>query len=370
MIIHISLLIAISVFGFAIYRGGTAVTIQRNKIFVRFSLFLVFIIQSLRASNVGWDTYRYEVSFSGIREGYYNSMAASWEPLFKLLNKTVGLFTSNPQWLLAVCSFIIVYGYGYFVLHNIGEGESAFWPIFFFITLYHYFNSSNLLREYLAIAFVINVYTVLRQEKSRKNWIIAIILLVLGFLFHRTAAIGVVLFVPFLMDFKDTKQLVLTALGAVLVFIGYDLFLELFLRIFPYFLKYERGARLSGAAGIGASYLVLSMLKIIMLLMVFFYKSDDYKQELYSLSFIMIIAAAFTILRTRVVLALRAGYYFETFFPLFIMKFVNRMGRYRGAIYFLAYLFGWAFFLYSILNTNGGSRGNVPYYFFWQNNIF
>jgi len=366
MAIHISLLIIISAFGFMIYRGGTAISIQRNKYFVRFSLILVFIIQSLRGSSVGWDTYRYEISFSGIREGYYNSMAASWEPLFILLNRTVGLFTSNPQWLLVVCSFVILYGYGYFVLHNTGENESAFWPIFFFITLYHYFNSSNLLREYLAIAFIINIYTVLRQGKSKKNWILAVTLLVLGFLFHRTAAIGFVLFVPFIIEFKDAKQLLLTALGAVLVFIGYERVLEVFLRVFPYFLKYEKGVRLSGAEAIGASYLVLTLLKVIMLLLALFNKSEDYRQELYSLSFIMIIAAAFTVLRTRIMLALRAGYYFETFFPLFIMKFVYRMGRYRGIVYTLAYMFGWAFFLYTIFNTNGGSRGNVPYYFFWQ----
>lgn len=366
MTVHISLLLIISAFGLAIYRGGTAISIQRNKYFVCFSLFLVFILQSLRASSVGWDTYRYVISFSSIREGYYNSMTASWEPLFILLNRAIGLLTSNPQWLLAGCSFIILYGYGYFVLHNIDENESAFWPIFFFITLYHYFNSSNLLREYLAIAFVINIYTILRQGKTRKNWIIAISLLVLGFLFHRSAAIGCVLFVPFIMEFKNIKQLILTAFGAVIVFIGYYRVLELVLRFFPYFHKYERGIRLSGAEGIGASYLALTLLKVIMLLMVLFYKSKDNKREMYSLAFIMIIAATFTVLRTRIMLALRAGYYFETFFPLFIMKFINRMGRYRGVVYILAYLFGWAFFLYSIFNTNGGSRGNVPYYFFWQ----
>ena len=366
MVIHILLVMIISGLGLVIYHGGKLVNVRRNKLFVWLSLFGVFLIQSLRGPSVGWDTYRYEIAFQGIRQGYYSNMTQTWEPLFLLLNKIIGKFTDNPQWMLAACSLIIVTGYGYFVLKNTDSNECAFWPIFFFITIYNYFNSSNLLREYLALAFVINAYTVLGKGQTRRHWIIAVLLMIIGFLFHRTAIIGILLLVPFVIDFKNSKQLVLVALGAVVVFVAYDRVMNIFLSLFPYFSKYENGSRISGASGIGASYLAITLIKIIMILMVLFSRSDKYKSEMYSLTYVMIIAAMFTILRTRVSLALRAGYYYEVFFPLCIMKFVNRMKRVRQIVFFLAYLFGWAFFIYTMMNKSGGSRGNVPYYFFWQ----
>ncbi len=369
MVVHTLLLIVVSSFGMVVYRMGSQITAKRNRIFVWGSLFLVFLIQSLRAPSVGWDTYNYVYSFDQLRSGKYNYMSIDWEPLYVGLNKFVGFFTSSSQVFLAACSFIILFGYGYFVISNLNEGESAFWPIFFFITLYQYFNSSNLIREYLALAFVINIYTVLRKGKTKQNFVKAIVLLVIGFFFHQSAAIAVILFVPFIFNFKSPKDLLLAGILVMIGIVGYEYLLQLFLRLFPYFNKYEKGGvRLNGSESLGLTFAILSILKVGAVLIVFLlrYKSEKEKKEVYALSFIIIVATGFTLMRTRVMLALRAGYYFEVFFPLFIMKVMIRMEQYRKLIYVLGYAFGWLFFLYSMLNERGGSRGNVPYYFFWQ----
>ena len=136
MLIHVILLLAICILGMFIYRRG--VSKRKNKQFIFWALFLVFLVQACRAQTVGLDTQNYVRGFivldQNLEGSYYSWTAFSWEPLWKLLNYFVGLFTDNPQWLLAVSSAFILTGIGVFVYYNCKDNESSFWPIFFFMS--------------------------------------------------------------------------------------------------------------------------------------------------------------------------------------------------------------------------------------------
>ena len=70
--------------------------------------FILTIISGCRASTVGTDTHAYLNLFlinNDLLSGFANQ-----EILFEFLCKFIGLFTTNAQWLLIVCSAITNFG--------------------------------------------------------------------------------------------------------------------------------------------------------------------------------------------------------------------------------------------------------------------
>ena len=216
MTVHIVLLLSIIVLGFFTY-ALLKPSKKVNKGFIISSLFFVFIVQALRADSVGTDTAVYVKSFYLIDRSGFDWRSSAWEPCYLWLNMLVGKFTDNPQYLLAICSAIILTGVGVFIYKNMDHTKSAFWPVFFFIVFLHYLNSMNLLRQYLAMAFVLQIYWVLRDVEGKKKYYISIALLIIGVNFHVPSIIAVLLFAPYVVKTVRRRVLVLIGLGVMIV---------------------------------------------------------------------------------------------------------------------------------------------------------
>ena len=363
MLPYILLLAYTCVLGLYIF-SGKPITRKRNIAFVRWSFLGAFLLQALRGASVGWDTSNYIIGFDYYKQG---RSFRNWEPLFRLLNYIVGLFTNNAQWLLAVSSLIILIGYGIFIIENTEEKQSTFWQVFFFITLNQYFVTTNLLRQALAMAFGLNVYTVMKKDQSTKSVVAAVILSIIASQFHITAIVCLILMVPFLFKSIERKTIVLVGVLSALLFYGFSIALNVFVRVFPRYYHYLYSKYMSDT-GMSGYYVLTTVLKIAIVAVIFLTLNPKREENktIYQLSFIMVMSVGVAFLQTRTALAVRFGYYLEVFIilaiPEFIRKFKKGKGKFLVTLFF--FVFGLSYFIYVM--SVGSARGCVPYVFFWQ----
>ena len=371
MTVHIIVLLTITILGFFIYLSKSNLTMRRkNKLFVIISELCFFAVISLRSSSVGLDTWRYEYYFYKICDNpeYYKRLG--WEPLYVLINLFARRFHSF-QLVLIICAFITVMGFGYFLLKNTEDKESAFWFIYFYITLNLYFNSMHLIRQICAMAICVNIYTVLKKEVSLKSAVKCIVLLVMGLGFHITAVFSIVYIIPFVvknLNRKTVRNLIVVSLAGM---VGVSVAQRVILRYIPRFSIYMNDDRLS-TGRIGIFVLSMMALKIVMIaLSLKLDPENPANKEMYRLTCIVVISTAFYILQTRTQFALRLGYYYEVFMLLYIPGFIRKLKtvRSRRVAYILMYAYGLIYFIY-MLKFGGArsNRGTVPYLFYWQNN--
>lgn len=344
---------------------GQHITRTRNLRFLRLSLFGVFLLQALRGPSVGWDTENYIIGFN-----YYNAgrLYRNWEPLYKWLNYLICFFTDNAQWLLVITSLIIVLGYGIFIFENLEENQCAFWPVFFFITLNQFFVSTNLLRQSLAMAFGLNIYTVLRKDTSKRGIIKAAALGIIATQFHFTAFVCWTLALPFF--FKTIKRSYIALIGVLstISLYGFTLILTVFVTIFPKYAHYMSSKYMEDP-GMSGYYLLTTALKILIVAIIFITlnPSRETNKKIYQLSFIIVMSIGIAILQTRTTLAVRLGYFLEVFMILIIPEFLRKIKKGSRAsylAYFSVFILGWVYFIYVMYV--GSARGCVPYVFFWN----
>lgn len=361
MMVHVVLLIYISILGLFIY-AKKPYRRSSNKKFILLSLLAVFLVQSLRSRYVGTDTIKY---YNYVRYAKMGLPIHSMEFLFTLLVKTVAKLFGDPQFLLVISSFIVLTGVGLFIFLNIDSNKSAFWSVFFFITISQYFASMNTLRQCIAMAIGCNVFTLLQKERSRRNYIFSGILITISALFHLTGLLQILLFVPFMMKI-DYKKIAAVFSTAFLALIFFPIILRIFLRIFPAYSNYLGGYFDQAASS--KLYVMIGILEIVIMVLYCIYINPDVdsNQKGYRLLFITLYSFTTILLQQRMILAIRLGFYFELFLILLIPEFFERFRSIntRLALKTTAYVLGWAYYLYSIIVH--GARGCVPYTFFWQ----
>ena len=329
---------------------------------------ILFFVIAFRSYNVGLDTKVYAHYFELMKGRPRYAAVLGWEPLYMAVN-WLGTKIGGFQLVLIICALITCVGFSYFAYKNTDDQTSIFWYFFFFITFNLYFNSMHLIRQMCAVAIGINVYTVFRNGLCVKTYVKAAVLIILGSCFHISALMCVVMALPFMIKNLNRRKILwlvaLALVGIALISVGQ----EIVLKLVPRFTKYMSDDRLSeGHAGF-LSY-VMIVLKIVMI--AFSLKLDSRKpenKELYRLTFMIVISTAFYIMQFRTQFALRLGYFFEAFMPLYIPAFVRKLKDRSSRLlaYFFLFLFGLAYFTYMIaFGTIKSNRGCVPYTFFWQ----
>lgn len=363
MIVYILLLLYITVCGILVFLKG--VTPQKNKIFVFLAFAGILLVQSLRSYQVGWDSADYYYAFLLFRNGIVKGIYGTWEPLYVLLNRIIGYFTANPQWLFFIGSIIIDAGVIIFILYNTEKGKSTFWPVLFWVVFLNLLNSMNLFRQYIAFAFVCNIFTLLIHEQSKRTYFWSAVLLIIGMGFHYMSLIAIVLFVPFILKFDDKKALFYAGFFAICMLAFADYFVRIGLMLFPKYAKYVNTTGLQGGS-IGGFYIGVSLVRIVCIVVVALmpnYGSDS-KKYLFALSFFMIVSIAIYLLKSKVILFNRVAYFFDIFQVVYYSRVIDKF-KLNLAIKYFVYFFCWGIYIYTLL-PSVGARGCVPYTFFWQ----
>ncbi|MFS2168903.1 EpsG family protein [Priestia megaterium] len=200
----------------------------------------LILIMGLRDKYIGTDAIQFYSVFTEINTGNYGWLDygdTRYEVGYFLLNKIIGLFTQDPQVFLLIISVIIVAGICIFIYQN---SRNPFMSLILFQTLYFYCNSFNLVRQYIAIAIVVNSLTFIKERKIIKSSLIIII----ASTFHTSA----LFLLPLVILLCITK---INKLNIYMYFVGFAIFsflipimIQVSVKLFPrydYYLTYNTG---------------------------------------------------------------------------------------------------------------------------------
>lgn len=276
----------------------------------------LFLVAALRGSGVGADYYsykRYYTAFSNME--FHDILRFSMEKGYILLNKFIGTFKLDYQWLLAICSFMSLFGVVLFINDNSEFIATSLW---LYICMGYYQSTFNRLREAIAISFVLIAYRYV-TEKNLKRFLLFIFI---AAMFHYTALVALLIY-P-LMQIKIKRQYIIFLIGMlVLVFIFRERLFNLAVNISKLFGYIDRyfGRDMSGEGG--NLLVVYSLLFIIISLLIFLYSTSEkerYKDILSSNQMIYIcsiLTVVFQTLALTFAILNRIAAYFAI--PMFIL---------------------------------------------------
>lgn len=124
-----------------------------NVAFLSVAWVLLSLLEGFRSFSVGTDTSAYVSLFKHPR--------SSLEGGFQLLISLVHKFSNNPTIFLLVCAFITN---GLVLLAIYRMSDNVFLSVYFYVALYYYFISYNALRQYLAVAVLLNAFWYAKQK--------------------------------------------------------------------------------------------------------------------------------------------------------------------------------------------------------------
>jgi len=161
---------------------------SKKKYLYCFLAFLPFLLVSGFRFGVGTDYIRrYYVDFSRIIDG---QEITNLEPGFYLMLKANVQIADKPYLLFFVCS-LLINGFIFFVIAKESKDKILSVCIYFFLGFF--FDSLNIMRQYLAISIVFIGYYYLLKDKSKGRIIFFIASVIVASLFHSTALITLAL---------------------------------------------------------------------------------------------------------------------------------------------------------------------------------
>lgn len=191
--------------------------------------------------------------------GYYQKgIDPSWlnfEPGFEAMIRAFVAMGQQHQAFFAAVSVIIM------VLVYIGyrrSSEDIALSLFLFVTLYFYFNSFNVMRQYIAMALTLCTFKDIRE----KHWWRFLVVTLIACLFHTSA----VVFIPayFLAHIKmRSPWYVFLAAAAVLLRLLFRPIMNLIVRILP---RYATYLNFEGG-GAAVNMLILALVLLLLLLL-------------------------------------------------------------------------------------------------------
>lgn len=164
---------------------------KRKKIYLWICFIILTLISGLRAYSVGMDTSTYVAVFENIENG--GRLIIRYETGFLYFIKLVRFVTANPSVFLFLCSAICI---GITCIFVYFHCEEPCFAMTLYILLKAYFFQMTGVRQSLATSFVMIAFSLLLQAKTKKNGVIAALLILLAVSFHSAS---VVAFIPFII---------------------------------------------------------------------------------------------------------------------------------------------------------------------------
>jgi len=210
----------------AVTAGGAGDMSWRGKCRSLLGALLAFIplllVSALR-DGVGIDYESYQEIFYNIVL-YGQRTHVEWG--YYWLNRLVGCFTLNPQWVFGVSSLLVL---GLFMagIYRYAREHMAF-TLFLFIAMGYYFYTMSSIRYYIAVACAFHAGFCIRDSRL----LAAVAYIGLGALFHKSILIALPLYLLATLRFTEKFYLIFTGLGSV--FVALSPFLrQLFFWVYP-----------------------------------------------------------------------------------------------------------------------------------------
>lgn len=174
-------------------------------------LFILWFLTAFRSSEIGNDTQTYinyfiKINKTGVSDKYVIEYGFQYLCLF------IGLFTDNPQVFLIICATICYLGIGVYIFKY--SKNIVISTILVFCLCFSIF--TNTLRQDIAMVICLYAY----QAMKKKKRILSLLLILVAFLFHKSALIFLVLFLSKFLKYNLKFDIFITILIAVLSISG------------------------------------------------------------------------------------------------------------------------------------------------------
>ena len=217
MQIYILTLVLLIVFSFILKPGMSQ---ERKRWYAIFSFILLGGIQALRKYTVGNDLhYQYYgnfIKYNHLPWKYIFGVKTRYEPGFLTFYKLIGLVTDNPQIMIAVHSLFVIGVFVFFMYKNCDDLPLS---MYLFVTMNHWFQSMVILRQILAVCFLLIATEILYAKLPMVVRYLAFGgLLLLAMSMHYSAVVGLVFLFIKNIRFNKTIFAISTFMGGLLFF--------------------------------------------------------------------------------------------------------------------------------------------------------
>lgn len=314
-----------------------------------------FLLYVLRSPYIGTDTYTMMMDYI-----CSNANMLNVAPLYYFIKNIFYQFIPFQQGYMILCGIFIIGGTFYYIYRN---SKNILLSIFLFFSLYFFFQSMNIARQFIAIVLVANGMVFIWENRK---WI-AILLFLAALFIHSTAFVLMPLLILLFINESQKRKIFLFLFCAFLM--CYEPILQVFVSLFP---KYDMYVESGMLFEIGKNRKVLLTIFYLFILCVSYivYRKvkninslkENKQWEL--LIFCLSVTVLIGILSMNSILLTRIEYYFSftliLFVPLVLSKFkLNN----KPILYILTCLFFSIPGIFQFIMNYGNIR---PYLFFWE----
>lgn len=317
-----TILFFIFVLGFIFVNSGkntftnTRINYSRlvRRVFILFLYFYFVLLYCCRKPNIGTDTFVYLSVFSNISKNmtsFSDNLNSNLERGYVNLVYIISKITHNRTLFLFFIASIIYGNILYCINKFCRNNYSIFIVSLFFILSQFFFETTNLMRQMIAVSIILNAYYFLYKRK----YILYFSIIFLCYYFHKSSIIC--LFVPFLRLFKLNKKTIkfYFCILLFLTFFGVKFLYVIIQILFPEYAGYFVNSSAYGIAPIGFKLGSLLNLIIQLCFVLYYHKNIDYNNELLCFYFrIYLIGTLCTACSVMFAPFVRLAFYFTSSF--------------------------------------------------------
>lgn len=261
---------------------------------------------------------------------------------YYILNKLVYKISTDYQSIFIVTSLIILLLIFITIYRECNKYELG---IYLFITLYHFYSSFNVIRQYIAIAITFYAVKYIFEHKFYK-YLIAILL---ASSFHITAIIMIPVY--FIVQIKmDTKDFIYGAIIGIVCLNAFEKVLSILIDLFPKYEQYNDSVLFTYGSIRGL------VIYGIIFMVIYIYRDKlikaDIKNSVY-INFIFI-SLLVSILTTRGVLFARIAGFFNIYAVILIPNLIDIFNKKERRLLYYSILCVGYLYCYMMLRTNQG----------------
>lgn len=325
-------------------------TLTKKQIFLFVPLILI-LLSCLRNATVGIDNMEYKLTFLYQLPNLDLRIALlKYEPGWLLLNKIVYNLSGNYQYIILISSIITILPI-YFISKKASSYPAL--SILLYVTLFYYFLSFSLIRQFIAISYTLLGTYYLREKKSKA----AISYFLIAFLFHYSVIIVIpTIYAAKHLNFNKDYLLAILSITFILGFIDIFAPLKNIIEFIPFekyanYFNYKSGVQINRMH----TYLFLVPVNI-----VFYYSIKYTKQSIYSR--LLLGGIILQNLFTTFPLISRLALYFTIYEILVIPELfsTNLKIQSKRILYTIISVYFVSYFTYYMLTNRGGV---LPFHF-------
>ena len=348
--------------------------LEGNQVYLLIVFWILAIIMSFRAPNIGTDTGTYYRMYNDICNT--NSLMEAIKvsritaPVYVLYAFLLSRIVSISQVITMMNALIACIGMYLFIKKT---SVNYLYSVLLYICLPLYFESMNGTRQFMAMAIGLNAYIVLvKSMKNIKGWI----LLIIAIGVHNTSILLLlsIASIYIVKKIKDNRKIFkISLICSIAINIAFQFLMQIIIYFFPYYSMYLDGrntAQINAASGGGRIVFLYIILFISIVIIVYVIKNCVIDEAVNKSAFIsyMIPSVTFCVIigifNAKSNLINRLLWYFLNMFIIFIPNGYQKVKTKERIVIMLATI--GAISVYGMVHLIEDKSGIVPYLFFWN----